>query len=310
VLAEEVYLTQLQDDQEITLVSSAGGGSGTEIMLLNFTDPTRKTADGERSSLQFPHPFLSDWNVRQAITLAIDREALQAIYGFIGTPTSNLVDTPPVYVSPNTAYQYNPERAAQLLNEAGWVDSNGDGIREKDGISLHVVYQTSVNVNRQKVQNLIRGNLEAVGFSVDLQAIDSSIFFSSDPENLNSSTQFYADLQVWAGGSEDPDPANSWLGLFTCAQIPQRANNWSGYNTGRYCNPEYEELYQQVSGETDPEKRRELIIAMNDLLIEDGAVIPLVSRLSLNGMKSDLIGFSFTPWDVEVWNIADWRRSE
>ncbi len=86
------------------------------------------------------------------------------------------------------------------------------------------------------------------------------------------------------------------------------ANNWAPGNWARYCNPAYDELYLRSTKEMDPEKRRALFLRMNDILIEDAAVIPLVHLVDWNGISTTVAGVELTAWDVEVWNIKDWRR--
>jgi peptide/nickel transport system substrate-binding protein len=92
-------------------------------------------------------------------------------------------------------------------------------------------------------------------------------------------------------------------------QIPQQANNWSGENVGRWRNADYDALYEQSTTELDSDKRTQLFIQMNDKVIEDGAVIPLVHRARVIGIGSNLTGVDPTPWDAELWNIKDWRLS-
>ena len=89
-----------------------------------------------------------------------------------------------------------------------------------------------------------------------------------------------------------------------------RANNWSSANWSRYCNPVFDALYEESTRELDPDKRRQLIVRMNDLLIEDVAVIPMVERALAFGISTRLEGVEPTPWDVDVWNIKDWRGAD
>jgi peptide/nickel transport system substrate-binding protein len=97
-----------------------------------------------------------------------------------------------------------------------------------------------------------------------------------------------------------------WL----CREAAQMANNWSGPNRSRYCNPAYEALQEQLHAELDIDRRRALLIAMNDLLIDDVAQIPLVERRILSGLSHQIVlGRGLTPWDLNVWDIASWRRS-
>jgi peptide/nickel transport system substrate-binding protein len=94
---------------------------------------------------------------------------------------------------------------------------------------------------------------------------------------------------------------------WTCNEIPQKKNNWSKPNSSRYCNPEYDKLWQQSNTELYPQKRRQLFIQMNDLLIKEQAVIPLISRANVNGVSNRITGIDVTPWDDRTWNIKDWR---
>ncbi|MGL5034536.1 MAG: peptide ABC transporter substrate-binding protein, partial [Microcystaceae cyanobacterium] len=218
-------------------------GSLSERLVFNFTDPHKPDANGDRSSLKNPHPFLTDAKVREAFTLAVDRTAIAAqLYGLTGQATSNVLLLPKEYNSPNTKYQFDLKKAAQLLDQAGWKDSNNNGIRDKNGIEMQVVFQTSVNPLRQKTQQVIKQGLQGIGIGVELKSIDPSIFFSSDPANTDTVERFMADLQMFTTGNSNPDPIK-YLKTFTCASIPQKANNWSGENYARYCNPEYEKLW-------------------------------------------------------------------
>lgn len=279
-----------------------------ERILINLTDPNKTTADGERSSLQFPHPFFSDLRVRQAFNFAIDRGRIAALYGRTGSPAANVLVSPATYDSPNTSYEFNPDRARALLDEAGWIDTNGDGVRDKDGIRMHVLFQTSVNSIRQETQQIVKENLEAIGVEVELKILDASVFFGADPNNPNSRWHFYADLEEYNIGNSSPDPG-AYMQSWICAEIAQKSNNWTGNNIERWCNPEYDALYEQSKTEMDPEKRRQLFIQMNDLLVNEVVMIPLVDRAGVHGFSNALIGVDLTPWDSELWNIKDWRRA-
>ena len=284
-------------------------GAFVERILLNRTDPNQATADGERSSIQFPHPILTDLKVRQALTYAIDREAIAKLYGRAGRPVSNVLVSPANYRSPNTSYEFNLDKAAALLDEAGWVDTNGDGIRDKDGEKLSLVYQTSANPVRQDTQRIVQRALRSIGVEVEVEFYDASIFFSNDPNNPNTRHHFYADLEEFSTGNRSPDPA-VYFQNWTCAEIAQKANDWSGANIERWCNPEYDALFTQTQRELDPDKRKELFIKMNDLLVEDVVIIPLVHQADVHGVSNTIEGLELTPWDEALWNIKDWRRRE
>lgn len=296
-------------------LEAAGKGETVEVfgplmerILFNFTDPDKATAGGESSSLQFPHPFFSDKQVRQAFNLALDRDTIaQRLYGDAGAATANYLVAPPQFISPNTSYEFNLEKAAALLDEAGWQDSNGNGIRDKNGVEMEVLFQTSVNPVRQKTQEVVKQALTSIGVGVELKSIDASIFFSGDPANTDTVEHFDADLQMFTTGNTNPDPSG-YFKFYTCEQIPQKANNWTGDNASRYCNPEYDELWQQSVAELDAEKRLQLFVRMNDMLVEEEiAVMPLVDRADVAGVSNRIVGVDLTPWDLNTWNIADWK---
>ncbi len=108
-------------------------------------------------------------------------------------------------------------------------------------------------------------------------------------------------------GNSNPDPG-AYMKNWTCEEIPQKKNNWSKPNSSRYCNPEYDQLWKQSAIELNPEKRCQLFIQMNDLLIKDAIVIPLVARATVNGVSNRLTGVEATPWDTQTWNIKDWKQ--
>ncbi|MGK7875948.1 MAG: peptide ABC transporter substrate-binding protein [Xenococcaceae cyanobacterium] len=311
------YANNLQVEAQILQELEAAGkgkvvsqlGSLMERILINQTNPNQATAEGERSSLQFPHPFFTDKKVRQALALAIDRDTIaQQLYGPTGKATANFLVAPQQYNSPNTSYEFNLEKAAALLDEAGWVDTNNNGIRDRDGLEMQVVFQTSVNPLRQKTQEVVKQGLQSIGFGVELKSIDASIFFSSDPANTDTTEHFYADLQMFTTGNINPDPG-TYMKTYTCGEIPQKANNWTGDNVSRYCNQTYDNLWQQSRTELNPEKREKIFIQMNDLLVNDGVAIPLVHRANVVGVSNRLSGVDLTPWDMRTWNIMDWTRS-
>jgi peptide/nickel transport system substrate-binding protein len=277
-----------------------------ERIQLNRTDPNKATADGEVSSLAFPHPFFSDLRVRQAFAAAIDRDAITKLYPGSQPATNNLV-SPPIFASKNARYEFNPSRARALLDQAGWIDHDGDGWRDKDGMTLRVAFQTTANsAVRQRTQEVVRDNLKAIGADVSLNIIDSNAFFSDDSANMSSFRHFRADMQEFSDGNLSPDPG-AFMKYWLCSSIPQKSNSWSGENAERWCNQQYDALFAQSQHEIDPAKRAQLFIQMNDMLIDDIVMIPLVHTADLYGANNALIGVDLTPWDASVWNIKDWR---
>nr|ADN12361.1 extracellular solute-binding protein family 5 [Gloeothece verrucosa PCC 7822] len=317
---EADYAYNVQVEAPVLKGLEAGGkgklasnfGSLSEQILLNQSDPNKATADGEKSNWKNPHPFFSDEKVRQAFALAIDRDTIaQQLYGITGKPTSNFLLLPQQYNSANTKYEFNLEKAKTLLDQAGWKDTNGNGIRDKNGVEMQVVFQTTVNPVRQKTQQIVKQGLQSIGVGVELKNVDAGIYFSSDPSNNDTLEHFYADMQMLATGNTSPDPG-TYMKDYICdggKNIPQKANNWSGNNYSRYCNPEYDKLWQQSNQELNPEKRKELFIKMNDILINNNILIPLIHRADVAAISNKLQGFELTPWDRNTWNIKDWKLS-
>jgi peptide/nickel transport system substrate-binding protein len=281
-------------------------GSGVEHMQLNRTDPWTEI-DGERSSLKAPHPFLVDPLVRQAYNLLMDRRTIaHQLYGAAGQATSNFLDSPKRFQSPNTRWAFNAEKAAQLLDQAGW-QRGGDGFRAKAGQRMKLLYQTTVNPVRAKTQAVIKKAFEQVGVEVELKAVNPGIFFSSDPGNPDTYAKFHADLQMFTVTPGSPDP-QAHMNQFVSWEVAHKANNWAGQNVVRWVNAEYDRLWKQAETELDPVKRALLFIAMNDLLIEDVVVIPLVWRNEVVAVSQTLHGMQLTSWDSTLWDLAYWYR--
>ena len=284
-------------------------GAFTERIMINFADPNKETEDGERASVKSPHPFLTDKKVRQALAHAVDRENIAKAYGRSGQITSNLLISPSNYDSPNTnpyPYPFDLKKTTALLDEAGWKVGS-DGIRAKNGVKLILAFQTSINPVRQNAQEIVKKAYESIGIQVDNRNIDSSIFLGPPEGTTKTRRQFYADFEEFAFSNKSPDPG-AYMAGWTCGEIAQKSNNWALSNWGRYCNPAYDELYKKSTTETDPEKRRQLFVQMNDLLIQDVALIPLIKQGLAYGASNSLTGLNWTAWDSETWNIKDWAR--
>jgi peptide/nickel transport system substrate-binding protein len=284
----------------------------TERLLLNRADPNTET-DGARAEPTTKHPFLSDLKVRQALAMAVDRKSMaEQLYGDTGKATCNILNTPDSIVSKNTTNldvcKFDIAKANQLLDEAGWTKGS-DGIREKAGVKMRIVYQTTVNPLRQKEQDIVKAGWEQLGVAVELKTVQSGVFFSTDVANPDTASKFYTDVEMFTNGAEGPDPTN-YLASWTTKQMVSKATEWRGNNYERYSNPEYDALHEQLLKEADTAKRNELAIKMNDILISDVVIIPLVARTSpTTGISKQLQGVNPTPWDSEMWNIAEWSKS-
>jgi peptide/nickel transport system substrate-binding protein len=311
---EADYSWNLQVEVAVLAEIIAGGqcdlvkpAFGIERVLVNFSNPDPALGD-KRAEPDQPHPILSDPKVRQALSLAIDRKTMaEQIYGEAGAPTCNIMTHPESIASPNTKCEQDLAKANQLLDEAGWVRPEGGGIRQKDGKPLVLVFSTSINPLRQKEQALIKANWAEIGIDTQLKAVDSGVFFSSDPGNPDTANHFFTDVQMFTSSNGDPDPTQ-YFANWTCAQIASKANNWNLANPHRYCSKEYDAIIDQLQKETDPAKRKELFIAANDKLVNDGVVIPLIDRFTPSGYAKGLVGPTGPAFDSLLWNIATWHK--
>ncbi len=288
----------------------AAFGSLVERLEMNMTDASPSLPDGERSTAKHPNPILSDQKVREALSMAIDRNLLVEIgYGKAGRPTCNLVPAPELYASDNTGcLTQDIEGAKKLLDEAGWKDTNGDGIRDKDGKKLSLVYQTSTNAVRQDFQALIKQWWSEIGVETELKNVDASVFFGGDPGSPDTFQKFYADVEMYANNFDGTDP-EPYLAQRTCDKAPKPENQWNGENINRFCDKDYDKLVAELSHTGDLEKRGEIAKKLNDMLTKDSfSVLPLVDRGRVSGQSNTLDGHVMNTWDSELWDSADWHR--
>ncbi|WP_103256054.1 peptide ABC transporter substrate-binding protein [Tabrizicola aquatica] len=308
--------TQINPEMQTQMAAAGKGvllnGFGTlvERIEMNMTNPDPNLPEGERSTVKHPHPFLSDINVRKALSMAIDRQVLVDVgYGAAGRATCNLVPAPEMFASPNTdCLTQDVEGAKALLEESGWVDSDGDGVREKDGMKLKVLYQTSVNPVRQDFQAIIKSFWNEIGVEVELKQVDASVFFGGDAASPDTFQKFYADVEMYANNFDGTDP-EPYLAQYKCDKIPGPENQWQGENINRFCDPAYDALVDELSKTADMAKRAEIAIRLNEMLTKDSyVVVPLVDRGRLSAASNTLGGVVLNTWDTELWNAQDWFR--
>jgi len=309
------YAWNMQVEDEILLRLENGGDArgrveivpsgAIEHMQINSADPWTEV-DGERSSATTSHPLFSDRAVRQALSLLVDRASVQThIYGRIGVATGNFINNPQRFVSKNTKWEFNISKANQLLDEAGWK-RGPDGIRAKDGKKLKLVFQTSINAPRQKTQAIVKQACQKAGIDMELKSVTASVYFSSDVANPDTYKKFYSDVQMYNTNMGAPDP-EMFMRQFVSWEIASKQNKWQGRNTTRWRNETYDSVFRAAEGEIDPVKRAALFIAMNDLVVQDQAVIPIVHRPVVAAMSHKLRA-SLSGWDNTLWNLRDWYR--
>ncbi len=308
------YAWNLQVEDDILRRMEQGGkgrvnifpSGNPEHMQCNFTDPWTEV-DGERSSLKTTHPTLSDPAVRQALNLLVDRAAVQEqIYGRQGQTSANFLNAPSRFFSKNTRWEFSVDKANQVLDAAGWK-RGADGVRAKDGRRLKFLFQTSINAPRQKNQAIVKQAAAKAGIEIEIKSVVASVFFSSDPANPDTYPHFYSDLQMYTTTMTAPDP-QPFMRQFCSWEAAQKANKWQGRNITRFRNDEYDRAYKAAESEVDPVKRAALFIKMNDLVIQNVAVIPVLWRNGVSGAVTALQGMDLTGWDSNFWRLPYWYR--
>jgi peptide/nickel transport system substrate-binding protein len=285
--------------------STSSPGGDIEFIQVNITDPWNEV-DGERGSVKSKHFAFSDPKVREAMALLCDKKSMQEfIYGRTGFATGNFMNNPERFRSKNTKWEFNVDKANAILDAAGWK-RGADGIREKGGKKMKFVYQTSINATRQKEQAIVKQAAQKAGIDLELKSVSASVFFSSDVANPDTYEKFWCDMQMYTTTMTAPD-AERFMDQFKSDEVSQKANKWSGRNICRYVNPEYDKLNAAASSELDPVKRAAMYIKMNDMVVNDFIVIPLISRPRVRGGNLKLVT-TLSGWDLDFSALQNWYR--
>jgi peptide/nickel transport system substrate-binding protein len=300
---EDDLLKRLEAGGKGRVVTSASGDA--EVIILNMADPWTEV-EGERAHPKSRHPVLSDKAVRQSLVLLFDRKSVQDfVYGRNGVATPNWLNNPARFNSAGVKNEFSIEKANALLDAAGWA-RGADGVREKAGKKLKLVFQTSINPVRQKVQSIFKQACSKAGIDLELKGVTASVYFSSDVANPDTYGKFWADLEMFASANRQPDP-DRYMQQWVSWEVSNKANKWLGLNRARWVNDDYDGAYRASEGELDAVKRTAQFIRMNDLVCNDAAVIPVVYRPSVHGLARNLQAES-SGWDTALANVADWFR--
>jgi peptide/nickel transport system substrate-binding protein len=240
---------ELQKDESIVAIEGYNGSM--DEIAINGGDGLKK-----------PHPALLDPKVREAIGHAIDRETLvRRVLDGLGKPQATLSVSPDPKWTPEVPseaeFDFDLERAKQILEDAGYKDTDGDGVREMPGGGQPLNFKYMVrsdSVDARPIAEFFRGWLEEIGIATTERVADDSQLTTIIGKG---------DYDIFAWGWTpfvDPD---TMLSYFTCDQIANDPDDPTDYyNDANYCDPEYDRLYEQQKVELDDQRRLELVHEM------------------------------------------------
>lgn len=283
--ATAVSTLQTTANVKVVITDVAAGGDLRDVFF-NLADPaTCPTADGGVCSA---HPAIGDLVVRKAMAMALDKQQLIDV-ATLGTATPGLSLVPvglgDYYLGTSADYQLNVDGAKQALEDAGYKDTNGDGIREcKSGqdctdLTFRFEYPNDLDTGAREAE-LIAGMWQQIGIKLQITALD--------PDALTAicCPAYDYDVMMWGWGS-DPDP-NFLLSVPTCDNV----TNSSGLNETGYCNAAYDALYTAQGVETDHATRVDQVHQMQQMLLDDVVYLVPYYQKHLEAYRTD----SFAGW--------------
>lgn len=280
--ATAVSTLQNAENVNVHIADIGAGGAFRDVFFNIVSDEDCPAEDGVCSG----HPALKDVAVRQALATATDKEQIIDV-ATLGTSSAGLSLVPPglgdFYASDVQDYAYDVDAANALLDDAGYEDTDGDGVRECladqdcDDLTFRFNYADDIDTAPREAE-LLQGMWADIGVQIEIQGLD--------PDTLTSvcCPTFDYDVMLWGWGS-DPDPA-FLLGVALCGEID------TGFSETGYCNPAFDDLYDQQGIETDPTARVEMIHEMQQILVEDVPYIIPYYQVSIQAWRTD----TFTGW--------------
>jgi peptide/nickel transport system substrate-binding protein len=275
---------------------------GYDYIALNLANPENPQPGQDESGAlveQDPHPILSDLNVRKAIAHSLDYQTIiDNVYLGQGYQLASNV-LPAISWAHDASlqpYAYDLDQARMLLDEAGWVDSDGDGIREKDGQPLALSLLTNAgNTLREDLGALTQDQLGQVGFDINFEAIDFGVMV----ERMLGQ-QFDMVIIGWTGTGSDPNDETLWATRFDTPG--------SGFNFVSYHNPEIDELLTQAV--TVPgcatEERAPFYQQIQQIIHDDLPYVMISGGVGNIPYNTRWEGIDPGPWSF-FYNIHEWH---
>ncbi|MCU0498542.1 MAG: peptide ABC transporter substrate-binding protein [Anaerolineae bacterium] len=250
------------------------------------------------------HPALQDVNVRKAASLAFDRFAItEDLLNGATYPGSSFWEGTPFADPDLEAVPFDPAEANRLLDEAGWVDSNSDGTRDKDGVELVLRYVTNQRSIRLEIQPIVQQQLGDVGIGVELFSYPSDQFFAGYADGGPIATGQY-DIAQWStapGGFPDPNTR-----AFMCAEIPSDEEP-SGSNWTFFCDEELSALFEEQAATTDFNQRVEIFQEIDRRMYESYVWVSVWFDADTWSTREPLTNANVNGvspfWDVQNWDV-------
>ncbi|HLF28777.1 MAG TPA: peptide ABC transporter substrate-binding protein [Anaerolineae bacterium] len=265
-----------------------------EQLLFNLNLPT--TFDS--TSRAQPHPILSDVRVRQAIAHAIDRRALiERVYAGRSIVLDEALVYPnhPLYTGKSqvSVYEYDPSQAQALLDAAGWLDTDGDGVREcrgcasgaAEGDRLALTYRTTSSVLRDPVVEQVKNDLDAVGFDITVELLPTEVFFGDVTGLIVGDFELGQRAQLTG-----IDPAGERQ--YGCDWIPSPDNGWYGENYSGWCNEPASAGLYEANRVLPLDARRAAYAVFQREYTRDLPGLPLFPRLNVFIVRRGLENFA------------------
>lgn len=224
------------------------------------------------------HPALQDVNVRHAIRYALDRSAItEELLVGATSPTDSIYASSPFELESLGVTERNLDEANRLLDEAGWVDSDGDGIRDKDGVALELRYSSTNAQWRNNIQAVVQQQLAEVGIGTILESYPATEYFGTwSDSGINASGEY--DIAQYANNTALTNPSNATVNeAMACDQIPGD-DNPGGQNFMGYCNEEVDELSAITRTSLDPDERLAAAQRIQEIVRDDAPLINLFPR--------------------------------
>lgn len=310
---DEITIKFVPDDNALLVQLKTGEIDIYDNVNLSFLDQV-ETMPGvvihstptlmyEHIDLNLEHPALADVRVRQALSFATSREPIVS-HVYRGKAVPALLDEYPSsqYYSAKaaTSVRYDPAASRRLLRDAGWVDSDGDGIVDKDGKPLHLtIAATAGNPAREKTELVLQAQYREVGVVLEIRNYNATVLYGSyEDGGILKRGKFDLAMYAWLSS---PEPASK-RSLYGSEGVPPH-----GQNHPRIRNAMLTALLERGARETDAMERTAIYRAVSDILVQEVPVIPLFWYTTVDVCSNRLQNYRPNPTvSTDTWNAYNW----